>query len=89
MTLAEIKAALFDGDIVRVVGIDYVDIYNIGMSIDGHSIRAYANDDVCSFGDMFADIERALKRFGARSFRCVTNEGDVTITIVIQIGEEC
>lgn len=87
MIFDEIKAALFDGALVRVVGIDYVDTYRIGTSHDGTSIRAYANDDVYSFGDMFADIDRALSRSGVRVFRREFTEG-VMITIIIGIGDE-
>ena len=88
MTLVEIKAALFDGAVVRVVGIDYVDTYNTWTSADGFYMHVYCNDEAYAFGDMFAAIEQALGRFGAHTFRCVTDDGDVTITIIIEIGEE-
>lgn len=88
MTLAEIKTALFEGAIVRVVGLDYMDRYNTWTSPDGLYMHAYCNDEPYSFEDMFADIEGALSRFGAHTFRCVTDDGDVTITIIIEIGEE-
>lgn len=87
MTFEEIKAAVFDGAIVRVIGIDYVDTYQIGESFDGMSIRAYANDETYSVGDMFADIERALSRRGARVFRRDFTDATV-ITILMQIGDE-
>lgn len=89
MTLAEIKAALIDGAVVRVVGIDYADIYHVTRSADGCSINAYLNDEAYMFDDVFSNIRRALDRFGARAFYCVTDEGDVTITIIIELGEEC
>lgn len=88
MTLAEIKAALIDGAVVRVVGIDYVDTYHVTQSADGCSLSAYCNDDLYMFADVFADCRRALDRFGARAFYCVTDDGDVTITIIIEIGDE-
>ena len=88
MTFADIKAALFDGALVRVIGIDYADTYHIGTSLDGKSIHAYLNDECYFFNDMFADIQRALARFGAHTFRCVTDDGDVTITVIIEIWEE-
>lgn len=89
MTVEDIKAALFDGAVVRVVGIDYVDTYNVTTSSDGCSLYAFCNDEKYMFADVFAAIRRALDRFGARVFRCVTDEGDVTITIIIEIGDEC
>ena len=88
MTMTEIEASVFDGAIVRVVGLDYVDTYQIGESIDGMSIRAYANDEAYAIGDMFADIERALSRRGARVFRRDFTDATV-ITILTSIGEEC
>ena len=88
MTFEEIKASVFDGAIVRVVGLDYVDTYNIGESLDGMSIRAYANDEAYAIGDMFADIERSVSRRGARIFRKDFTDATV-ITILISIGEEC
>lgn len=88
MTIADIKAALFDGATVRIVGIDYVDTYSISTSYDGHSIRAYANNDVCSFGDMFSDIARSLSRRNVRVFRKEFTDG-ILITIIIGIGDEC
>lgn len=87
MDMKDIKAAVFDGAIVRVIGIDYVDTYQIGTSLDGMSIRAYANDESYSVGDMFDDIERALSRRGARVFRRDFTDATV-ITILMQIGEE-
>ena len=87
MTMAEIKAAAFDGAIVRVVGIDYVDTYQIGESLDGTSLRAYANDEVYSVGDMFDDIERAVSSRGVRVFRKDFTDATV-ITILKRIGEE-
>lgn len=87
MTMAEIKAAVFDGAIVRVVGIDYVDTYQIGTSLDGMSIRAYANDEAYSVGDMFDDIERAVESSGVRIFRRDFTDATV-ITILKRIGEE-
>lgn len=88
MTFGEIKASVFDGAIVRVVGLDYVDTYNIGESLDGMSIRAYVNDETYAIGDMFADIEQALSRRGARVFRKDFTDATV-ITILVSIGEEC
>lgn len=88
MDMTEIKASVFDGAIVRVVGIDYVDTYQIGTSDDGTSLRAYANDEVYSVGDMFDDIERALSRRGARVFRRDFTDATL-ITILMSIGEEC
>ena len=88
MTFGEIKAAVFDGAIVRVIGIDYVDTYQIGTSDDGMSIRAYANDEAYSVGDMFADIERAVSSRGVRVFRRDFTDATV-ITILKRIGEEC
>lgn len=87
MTFGEIKASVFDGAIVRVIGIDYVDTYQIGTTDDGASLRAYANDEAYAVGDMFADIERALSRRGARVFRLDFTDATV-ITILMQIGEE-
>ena len=88
MTFEEIKASVFDGAIVRVVGLDYVDTYQIGESFDGMSIRAYANDETYAIGDMFDDIERAVSRRGARVFRRDFTDATV-ITILMSIGEEC
>ena len=87
MTFGEIKAAVFGGAIVRVVGIDYVDTYQIGTSDDGASLRAYANDEIYSVGDMFADIESAVERADVRIFRKDFLDGTV-ITILRRIGEE-
>lgn len=89
MTVSEIKAALIDGATVRVVGIGYADTYSVVKENDGTALVAYANEEVVAFDTVFADIDRASSRFGARAFRCVTDEGDVTITIVIELGEEC
>lgn len=88
MTLADIKMALFDGAVVRIIGIDYADCYSVNSHCGGTSLVAYANDEACSFEDVFSAIERSLRRFGAHVFRCVTDDGDVTITIIIEIGEE-
>lgn len=88
MTFEEIKAAVFDGAIVRVVGLDYVDTYQIGESFDGTSLRAYVNDEAYAVGDMFDDIERALSRRGVRVFRRDFTDATV-ITILMQIGDEC
>ena len=88
MTFGEIKASLIDRAIVRVVGIDYVDTYQIGESDDGASLRAYANDETYSVADMFADIERAVSRRGVRVFRRDFTDATV-ITILMSIGEEC
>ena len=88
MDMKDIKSAVFDGAIVRVIGIDYVDTYQIGTSLDGMSIRAYVNDEIYSVGDMFDDIERALSRRGARVFRRDFTDATV-ITILMSIGEEC
>lgn len=88
MDIKEIKTALIDGAVVRVVGIDYMDAYRVSMSSDGCSLYAYLNEEKYMFDDMFAAIRRSLDRFGARVFRCVTDDGDVTITIIIEIGEE-
>ena len=88
MTFADIKAALFDGAVVRVVGLDYVDTYQIGTTDDGTSLRAYANDDACCIGDMFADIERTLDRSGVRVFVKEFLD-EKLITILKCIGEEC
>ena len=87
MDMKDIKSAVFDGAIVRVVGIDYVDTYQIGESLDGMSIRAYANDEAYAVGDMFDDIERALSRRGVRVFRRDFTDATV-ITILNSIGEE-
>jgi len=87
MDMKDIKSAVFDGAIVRVVGIDYVDTYQIGTSLDGMSIRAYANDEVYSIGDMFDDIERAVESSGVRIFRRDFTDATV-ITILKRIGEE-
>nr|DAF57472.1 MAG TPA: hypothetical protein [Myoviridae sp. ctqfO1] len=87
MTLAEIKAAVFDGAIVRVVGLDYVDTYQIGTTDDGTSLRAYANDEIYSVGDMFDDIERAAESSYVRIFRRDFTDATV-ITILKRIGEE-
>lgn len=87
MDMKDIKSAVFDGAIVRVVGIDYVDTYQIGTSDDGMSIRAYANDETYAIGDMFDDIERALSRRGVRVFRKDFTDATV-ITILNSIGEE-
>ena len=87
MTFGEVKAALFEGAVVRVVGLDYVDTYQIGTSTDGTSLRAYANNEIYPVGDMFADIERALSRAGVRVFRKDFTDG-VLITIIKRIGEE-
>lgn len=87
MDMKDIKSAVFDGAIVRVVGIDYVDTYQIGESLDGTSIRAYVNDEVYSVGDMFDDIERAVSSRGVRVFRRDFTDATV-ITILKRIGEE-
>lgn len=88
MDMKDIKAALIDRAIVRVVGLDYVDTYQIGESDDGASLRAYANDEIYSVADMFDDIERAVSRRGARVFRRDFTDATV-ITILMPIGEEC
>lgn len=87
MDMEDIKSAVFDGAIVRVVGIDYVDTYQIGTSDDGASLRAYANDEVYSVADMFADIKRAVESSGVRIFRRDFTDATV-ITILKRIGEE-
>lgn len=87
MDMKDIKSAVFDGAIVRVVGIDYVDTYQIGESLDGTSIRAYCNDEIYSVGDMFDDIERAAESSGVRIFRRDFTDATV-ITILKRIGEE-
>lgn len=87
MDMKDIKSAVFDGAIVRVIGIDYVDTYQIGESLDSTSIRAYANDEVYSVGDMFDDIERAVESSGVRIFRRDFTDATV-ITILKRIGEE-
>ena len=87
MTFEAIKFALIDGAVVRVVGLDYVDTYHIGTSDDGMSLRAYANDEFYSVGDMFADIERSLDRSGVRIFVKEFLDGKL-ITILKGIGEE-
>lgn len=87
MDMKDIKSAVFDGAIVRVIGIDYVDTYQIGTSDDGASLRAYANDEVYSVGDMFDDIERAVSSRGVRVFRRDFTDATV-ITILKRIGEE-
>lgn len=86
MTIEEIKAALFDGATVRVVGVDYVDTYSTWTSPDGLYMHAYCNDDDYTFGDMFAAIARTLSRAGVRVF--LDNSLDMTITIIIGIGDE-
>ena len=72
---------------MRVVGIDYVDTYQIGESLDGTSIRAYVNDETYAIGDMFDDIERAAESSGVRIFRRDFTDATV-ITILKRIGEE-
>lgn len=87
MTFEEIKAALIDGAVVRIIGIDYADNYHIGASCDGYALCGYANDDLYPVCDVFADIEMALSRTGVSVFRGYYLDRTM-ITIINNIGEE-
>lgn len=86
MTIEDIKAALFDGAIVRVVG-DHANTYSTWTSPDGLYMHAYLNDNPCTFRNMFDNIELALCRQGGRVFRRDFTDRTL-ITIIIGIGEE-
>ena len=89
MTASEIKSALIDGAIVRVVGIDYVDVYHLCISQDGTALTAYFNAEPYPITSLFAEMDGVLSRTNARFFRRSFPDGGVTITAVCSIGEEC
>lgn len=82
-----IKAALVTGARIRIVGLDYVDNYRVATSQDGMSLRFFLNDEPYEMEFTFTDIDRAMRRLGARVFRKEFTDG-VLITIVTEIGDK-
>lgn len=87
MTFDEIKAALIDGAVVRIIGIDYADSYHIDTSRDGHTLRGYSNYRDYPVHDILSDIEIILSRTGVSVFRGYYLDR-TRITIINDIGEE-